>query len=170
MAMLQKLHAGLIDRPVMVFLHGLGGDRIETWRHESCAPDDCWPHWVGRKTECDVWTVGYDSALSGWTNSAMPLPDQRDQVLDLLSTESELDDRRLVLVGHSMGGLVIKTVMINGVTKGDVRFKALVDRIQAVVFLATPQVVRSSLASRVPSAVCCARTSRLVISQFTMHT
>ena len=138
MAALTKLHTGLEERPAIIFVHGLGGHSIDTWRHESCTAQDFWLHWVGSDTRCDVWTLGYDAALSAWHDNAMPLPDQGDQVLDLLATNAELANKRLVLIGHSMGGLVIKTVLVSGSTKGDARFERLVNRVQGVVFLATP--------------------------------
>ena len=138
MAQLQKLHTGLADRPAIIFVHGLGGHPIDTWRHDSCTEQSFWLHWVGSDTQCDVWTLDYDAALSAWQDNAMPLPDQGDQVLDLLATNTGLANKQLVLVGHSMGGLVIKTVLISGSTKGDARFEALVNRVQGVVFLATP--------------------------------
>jgi tetratricopeptide (TPR) repeat protein/pimeloyl-ACP methyl ester carboxylesterase len=138
MAELQRLHQGRADRPAVIFIHGLGGHPIDTWRHADCAADDCWPHWIGRDADCDTWVLGYDAALSAWREQAMPLPDQGDQVADLLATRSELAARSLVLVGHSMGGLVIKTVIADAGSKGDRRIATLVDRIRGVVFIASP--------------------------------
>ena len=138
MAELQRLHQGRADRPAVILIHGLGGHPIDTWRHADCAADDCWPHWIGRDTDCDTWVLGYDAALSAWREQAMPLPDQGDQVADLLATRPELAARSLVLVGHSMGGLVIKTVIADAGSKGDRRIATLVDRIRGVVFIASP--------------------------------
>ncbi|MBO3705218.1 MAG: tetratricopeptide repeat protein [Candidatus Accumulibacter sp.] len=138
MAELRRLHTAPTGRPALIFVHGLGGDAVDTWRHERCKPDDCWPHWVGRDCNCDVWALGYDSALSAWQGQAMPLPDQGDQVADLLATEPGLRAKPLALIGHSMGGLVIKTLLINGRTKGDPRVEEVVRRIVAIVFVATP--------------------------------
>ncbi len=68
----------------------------------------------------------------------MPLPDQGLQVLDLIDTHPDLQSKLLVLIGHSMGGLVIKSLIVNAETRGDKRFTDLVDRIRGVVFIATP--------------------------------
>ena len=138
MAELRKLHSGRASQPAIVFVHGLGGDLIDTWRHESRSPDDCWPHWLGHDTGCDVWVLGYDAALSALSEQAMALPDQGDQVADLLATEPGLRAKRLVMIGHSMGGLVVKTLLINGRTKGDRRIEQMVARICAIAFVATP--------------------------------
>lgn len=101
MAELRQLHHGAADRPALVFVHGLGGELIDTWRHEASPREDCWPHWVGRDCGCDTWALGYDADLSAWQDQAMPLPDQGDQIADLLATKRDLKDRRLVLIGHS---------------------------------------------------------------------
>ncbi|MFZ2652641.1 MAG: tetratricopeptide repeat protein, partial [Burkholderiaceae bacterium] len=138
MAELKQLHAGTSGMPALVFVHGLGGHPIETWRHTSLPADDFWPHWVGRDTACDTWVLGYDAKLSAWQGQAMPLPDQGDQVADLLASEPGLKGRALALIGHSMGGLVIKTLLIQGRTKGDPRIEELVTRVIAVTFVATP--------------------------------
>jgi pimeloyl-ACP methyl ester carboxylesterase len=138
MASLRKLHDGSADHPAVIFIHGLGGDPIDTWRHTECAAESCWPHWVGEDTDCDVWVLDYDAGLSAWRDQAMPLPDQGDQVLDLLQCEPRLKGRELVLIGHSLGGLVIKTSIVSGQTKGIARYAGLVGRIRGVVFIATP--------------------------------
>jgi tetratricopeptide (TPR) repeat protein/pimeloyl-ACP methyl ester carboxylesterase len=137
-ASLQKLHQGNPERPALVLLHGLGGDPIHTWRHTSLKTDNCWPHWLGQDTQCDTWVLGYGAALSAWNDQAMPLPDQGDQVADLLASKPGLEGRRLILVGHSLGGLVIKTLLHQCLTKGDPQMIALTQRIAGVGFIATP--------------------------------
>ncbi len=138
MTTLVQLNKGSADRPALIFVHGLGGHPIDTWRHATTKAEDCWPHWVGQDTGCDVWSLGYDAELSAWRDQAMPLPDQGDQVLDRLAALPALSGRQLLLIGHSMGGLVIKTVLVSGRTKGDTRYGGLVKRICGVVFVATP--------------------------------
>ena len=76
MAELKQLHQGQSDLPAVVFVHGLGGDWIDTWRHPQARADDMWLHWVGQDSECDVWTVRYDAAISAWVAQAMPITDQ----------------------------------------------------------------------------------------------
>ncbi len=159
MTTLQRLHeGGSPDRPALVFLHGLGGDPIDTWRHASCAADDFWPLWVGRDTRCDVWTLGYAAALSAWTRQAMPLPDLGDQVLDRLAGEGGLNGKPLVLIGHSMGGLVIKTAIVHAQSKGNPRWHSLAGQVRAVVFVATPHT-GSQLASLASAARLLGRSS-----------
>jgi tetratricopeptide (TPR) repeat protein/pimeloyl-ACP methyl ester carboxylesterase len=137
-ANLQQVHRGSDRKPAIVMVHGLGGHPVDTWRHHTCDKGDCWPHWIGQDTGCDTWVLDYDAGLSAWRDQAMPLPDQGDQVLDLLDSQPELRGRALVLVGHSMGGLVIKTLIVRGRSRGYERFQAVVDRVRGVVFIATP--------------------------------
>ena len=138
MADLEQVHRGDASRPALVFVHGLGGHLFDTWVGAGSSRDDCWLHWVGQDTRCDTWTLGYDAALSRWKDQAPPLPDQATQVAHRLAVHAGLLDRKLVLVGHSMGGLVIKTLLTQTMAAGDASTQALVARVCGVVFIATP--------------------------------
>jgi pimeloyl-ACP methyl ester carboxylesterase len=138
MARLEQVHVGDPKQPAIVFVHGLGGDLFDTWVGPGTSRDDCWLHWVGKDTGCDTLTLAYDSALSRWHDQAMPLPDQGTQVGQLLGVHPALRDRSIVLVGHSMGGLVIKTLITQSQAAGDERARSLMGRIRGVVFVATP--------------------------------
>lgn len=126
------------QRMALIFVHGLGGDPVHTWMHASGDRSSFWPVWLGEDTGCAVWTLSYDAALSGWQHSAMPLPDQGIAVLDCMVNEPRLRGRGLVLIGHSMGGLVIKTMLVHGRTMGVGRYVALTEQVRAVSFIATP--------------------------------
>jgi len=124
--------------PDVIFVHGLGGHFKSTWMSNVGKGETCWPVWVGEDAKVRVWSVGYDADLSKWTASAMPLPDQADSLLDLLTGEPRLRDRRLVFIGHSLGGLVIKTALTHAKSLGVERYRALLPRVAGIVFLATP--------------------------------
>ncbi len=123
---------------VLIFVHGLGGDLYETWMSDAKDKTTYWPSWVAEDCDCTTWTLGYDASLSAWKDNAMPLPVQGDSVLDCLSSEPKLKNRPLLLIGHSLGGLLIKTVMIAGLTKGVPRYSELIEHVCGVVFIATP--------------------------------
>lgn len=161
MAELRKLHTGSKQGVSIVFIHGLGGDKIGTWMHESTSSDDCWPHWLGHDSDTDIWTLGYDAQLSAWKEQAMPVPDQADQCADLLLSENGLSKRSLILIAHSLGGGVAKTIVVNCLTKDDGRMRSLAGRIQAVVFIATPHA-GSQLASLAKSLNWMLRTNEQV--------
>ena len=139
MAKLTRLHKAKGSEPLaLIFVHGLGGDARTTWMHNEENEKSLWPVWLGEDTGCEVWTLGYDARLSAWQENAMPLPDQGTTVVDLLASERELKDRPLVFICHSLGGLVIKTAIVHGMTQGVERHQALVERIKGIVLLATP--------------------------------
>jgi len=149
MSTLERVHTP--DRPgrfSIIFVHGLTGEAKGTWTNDR---GELWPKWVGEATGCDTWVYGYDAPLSAWAGQAMPLPLQADNLLDRLETKPELRDRPLILVGHSLGGLVVKTVIVNGATHDDKRFERVVDRIRGVVFVAVPHS-GSSLADTATAA------------------
>lgn len=122
----------------LIFVHGLGGHPHETWMHDPKKGTSLWPVWVAEDCQCDAWTLGYDAQLTAWRDQAMPLPDQGSAVLDALAVEPGLKNRPLLLIGHSLGGLVIKTAIVQGRTQGVARHRALVERICGVVFIASP--------------------------------
>ncbi len=121
----------------IIFVHGLNGDAEMTWTHDETKK--FWPEWLSEDfPDVGVWTIGYNASSSRWHDGAMPLTYQADAVLELLANEATLKGRPLILVGHSMGGLVIKQLVINGRTKGVSRHKSVVDSICGIVFIATP--------------------------------
>lgn len=138
MATLELVAAAEEGKPHLVFVHGLGGDARKTWMHDEHDPATLWPAWIAEDSGCPTWVLGYDAALSGWADRAMPLPQQGTSVLERLSSEPRLRGRDIILIGHSLGGLVIKTALITGTTTGVARYESLVGQVKGVVFVATP--------------------------------
>lgn len=126
------------DDLAVIFIHGLNGDARGTWMMDEKDDSTLWPRWLASDVDCSVWVLGYDAKLSSWQDNAMPLPDQGDSVLETLATEERLKNCPLLLIGHSMGGLVIKTLIHHGRTKGVPRYESVVKRIRGVSFIATP--------------------------------
>lgn len=122
----------------VVFVHGLGGDARSTWMHTPKDHTTLWPRWIGEDVGCKVWVAEYGAALSGWTDAAMHLVDLGEALFAALQVEQGLRDRRIVLVGHSLGGLVIKSGMTQAQALRDPKRLALLDRIAGVVFVGTP--------------------------------
>jgi pimeloyl-ACP methyl ester carboxylesterase len=139
MANLHVLHtASQTSNVALIFIHGLSGHYRETWMIDTTSKQTLWPKDLGDESDCDVWSLEYDASLSAWSDNAMPLPDQGDSVLDCLASEPALKDKHLILLGHSMGGLVIKTLLIHGSTKGVARYERVIGQVKGVVFIATP--------------------------------
>lgn len=138
MTQLESVHFASSAARNVVFLHGLGGHSKETWMHNPKDHTTLWPKWIGEDAKCNVWVLKYDAALSSWTDSAMHLPDQGVATLNALCVEPKLNGSPLVLVGHSMGGLVIKEAIVHASTHDDIRLKRILEDLVAVIFIATP--------------------------------
>ncbi|MGH7515004.1 MAG: esterase/lipase family protein [Gemmatimonadales bacterium] len=163
MARLELAHdASDSSKPLhVIFVHGLGGHVRHTWMYDPKDASTLWPRWVGEDLQYPVWLLEYDAALSGWSASAMPLSRQGATVLDLLAAEPRLRSGRLVLVGHSLGGLVIKTALLDAITLGVKRYSFFPRQLRGVVFIATPHF-GSHLANLAAGLRCALRTNEQV--------
>lgn len=136
----------------VIFFHGLGGHPHKTWSVSS-EPKVCWLQWLAEDIEgLGVWTVGYDAAASRWRGSAMPLADRATNVLQRILAEPRLQMGELVLIGHSLGGLLIKQLLRTAESIAHQHGDAanFIRRVRRVAFLATPHfgVGAATLADR----------------------
>jgi pimeloyl-ACP methyl ester carboxylesterase len=122
-----------------VFFHGLGGDAHGTWRAGS---DEAsfWPAWLAKEIEgLSVYSVGYEAPISRWRGSAMHLTDQAISVPARLLAEPGLaQGPPLVLIGHSLGGLVIKQLLRMAEVFPNHDAPDFLRRVKKTIFLATP--------------------------------
>lgn len=125
-------------KPRVVFLHGLDGDIRKTWMANPKDEKTLWPRWVGEDTGCPVWLMGYGAAMSRWSGDAMALPRQATAVIERLSSEPRLLEGPVILVGHSLGGLVIKTALQHGMSRDVERHKKVAHCVKGIVFVGTP--------------------------------
>lgn len=126
----------------IIFVHGLGGDPFDTWRHKNDASEkatDSWPYWLDRDfPEVAVWTIAYSSSSSVWTGYTMPLVDRATQILDAMANK-DLGNRPLMFICHSLGGLVVKQVLrLSNEAVSSKRKKQVIENTRVVMFLATP--------------------------------
>jgi tetratricopeptide (TPR) repeat protein len=141
--MAQIVHVGSSSgekRANVIFLHGLGGDPRTTWQRGQ---DDqsFWPRWlVDDIAGLDVFSVGYESPVSRWNGTAMHLTACAENVLSRILAKSQLQAGQLILVGHSLGGLVIKQFLRTAESKAryDAGAARFLERVEKVAFLATP--------------------------------
>jgi len=132
----------------VIFVHGLNGNPRQYW-FRSGEPDKFWPAWLGEDLpDVGVWSLGYENAavtprrfsLARWflqAGFAMPLEDRADDVLLRLVLDG-IGERPIVLVGHSMGGLLIKQLLHTANDSSDPKWRAVVERTRGVCFIATP--------------------------------
>lgn len=125
-------------KPRLVFIHGLDGDVQTTWMTNPKDPKTLWPKWLGIDKGCPVWLLGYGAQTSRWKADAMPLQRQATAILDRLSNEPRLLEGPLILIGHSLGGLVIKTLLQHAMSRNTDRHKKVAKNIKGIVFIGTP--------------------------------
>ncbi|KAK1634966.1 hypothetical protein BDP81DRAFT_55296 [Colletotrichum phormii] len=125
-----------------VFVHGLRGGSRKTWS-KSEDPLHFWPkEWLPRDTDFKhvrIHSFGYNSDWSQPHDTVLNVHDFGKSLLGALD-DSPLIRRDatlpLVMVGHSMGGLVIKKAYI--LAKRDPIYHGLSDRFNTLFFVATP--------------------------------
>ncbi|KAI0802933.1 hypothetical protein GGR55DRAFT_663555 [Xylaria sp. FL0064] len=126
----------------LIFVHGLRGGSIKTW----CKGDDLkffWPQaWLPREEElrnARVHSFGYNADWADTKETELDLHDFGRALLTEMNTSPFLRrarDTPILLIGHSMGGLVIKKAYI--LAQQELNDRSLANRIQAIFFLATP--------------------------------
>ncbi|MFZ1830347.1 MAG: alpha/beta fold hydrolase, partial [Candidatus Competibacteraceae bacterium] len=127
-------------RANVIFVHGLGGHAYDTWRRKT-DDDSFWPLWLAKEVEgLTVYTLGYEAPPSNWLGTAMPLQDRAVNALECLLGEPGLREGPITFICHSLGGLIVKQIMLDLHRQKGHRPEAaaLWDRIAQVVFLATP--------------------------------
>jgi N-acetyl-anhydromuramyl-L-alanine amidase AmpD len=128
----------------IVFVHGLGGHPYDTWRRgKSDVNDDptFWPKWLVEDVPGSiVYTIGYSAAPVGWFGQTMPIEDRAGNLIELLLNEPELAFTPVTFVCHSLGGLLVKRLLLDLKMQEDTRpdAAALLQRIRRVAFLGTP--------------------------------
>ncbi|KAG0638448.1 hypothetical protein HOY80DRAFT_887930, partial [Tuber brumale] len=98
----------------IIAVHGLGGHAFRSWIHE--ATDKMWlrdflPHQIPRAR---IATFGYDARVARSRAVVESLDSAQSLLVDvkLLRPTPEERERPLVLIGHSLGGIIIKKVLL----------------------------------------------------------
>lgn len=144
------------DNPVrlgdVIFIHGLGGDGLETWHHDKAEIDaaqksgspleprqlDFWPTWLGQdRQDLGIWSLDYELEPSDWKGGTMPLAERAKNVLELFANK-RIGQRPIIFITHSMGGLLAKQLLRTANDTGTERQKRISAQTKGIVFLATP--------------------------------
>jgi tetratricopeptide (TPR) repeat protein len=134
----------------VVFVHGLGGDALATWRHGRDSSTS-WPHWLGQTCpDVGIWSLEYAASPTRWarilavfgrgsrdSGYSMALPDRARQVLDLL-VQQGIGERPVMFVCHSLGGLLAKQLLRTSDDDPNPRLRRMAEQTRAVLFLSTP--------------------------------
>lgn len=133
---------GVARTRLVLFLHGLGGRRYDTW---GTIPryvfEDC--------SDAAVGLYDYRSGFRGllpWSTASLP-----DLAKELADVVRDSQFTRIVMVGHSMGGLLAKATVKDLIDSGvkSVDGYPSIARVAGLILMATPQA--GSL--RVPGAL-----------------
>jgi len=125
-------------KPTIVFIHGLDGDIRTTWMANPEVESSLWPVWLGEDTGCPVWLLGYNAATFRSGGHAMAIPAQATAIIEALSVHPEIRQRQLVLVGHSLGGIFIKSILQQGIGRAVERHREVARNIRGIAFVGTP--------------------------------
>ena len=130
----------LID---FIFVHGLGGGSRKTWSKTSSI-GHYWPQvWLPKESRFKnvrTHAFGYNSNWRQRGASSLTVHDFGQALLAAIHNSPTLNqsekDTPIVLVGHSMGGVVIKKMLL--LAKQDPSYVRIACRIHSMFFLATP--------------------------------
>jgi pimeloyl-ACP methyl ester carboxylesterase len=150
--MLHKISTNSGDSRVadVLFLHGLGGDAFSTWRYGT-DQSTSWPHWLASEfPDVCFWSLKYAASPTerfGWVRRwffgnrdaghAMSLPDRAREVIDLM-VHNHLGSRPLLLICHSLGGLLAKQILRRARDESHQQHKDIFTNTKAILFLGTP--------------------------------
>ncbi|CAM1506290.1 Fc.00g059310.m01.CDS01 [Cosmosporella sp. VM-42] len=124
-----------------VFVHGLGGHLRKTW-NKTNLPEDFWPQeWLPKHAAFDgarIHSFGYIADIKKGKDTCLNIHHLAKNLVGELDLSPQLEgvNTPIVLVGHSMGGLVIKKAYV--LARQDPTYHGLAARIRSMVFLATP--------------------------------
>ena len=152
MAMLHKISTHVAEKHVadVLFLHGLGGDAFSTWRYGT-DQSTSWPHWLASDyPDVCIWSLQYAASPTkrfGWlrrwwsgnrdVGHAMSLPDRARGVVELM-VQNRLGSRPLLLICHSLGGLLAKQILRRTRDESRQQHQDIFTNTRAVLFLGTP--------------------------------
>lgn len=131
---------GGLPRANVIFVHGLGGHAYDTWRRKP-DNDSFWPIWLAQDVPgVAVYTIAYEAPPTNWLGTSMPLQDRAVNIVECLFSEAGLKTGPIVFVCHSLGGLIVKQIMLDLQRQKDSRPETddLLQRVNRIVFAATP--------------------------------
>ena len=123
----------------VVFVHGLTGDKLETW--SSDGSDGFWPAWLSQEVEgVSVYSVGYPASLMKKIGKKeMDLFERAGNVLERLVGYG-VGERPIVFVAHSLGGILVKLILRKTSDAEDEDWQRVSESTKLVFFLATPHI------------------------------
>ncbi|KAI2463874.1 hypothetical protein F4781DRAFT_98384 [Annulohypoxylon bovei var. microspora] len=138
------LHAPVQRSVDILFIHGLGGASLRTWCNNRDL-EYLWPQlWLPGEPDLSaarILTFGYNARFSSTKEKvSLTIGDFANDLLFRMKYGEKGPERLgqvpIIVVAHSMGGLVFKKAFIHGHLNEE--FHGIISSIKAVLFLATP--------------------------------
>ncbi|KAI1288155.1 hypothetical protein F5Y03DRAFT_98722 [Xylaria venustula] len=151
----------------IVFLHGLRGDMFQTWTRDGVLwPRDLLPKDI---PESRIFLFGYDSGITHLDQSSVSNTEIHSDANDLCRkladnrSSTKTENRPIILIAHSLGGLVAAQVLVHGDQMDhSSTAKSITKNLRGLVFLGTP--FRGSSSAR-PAEI-----ARKILSLFGINT
>ncbi|KAI1424639.1 WD40-repeat-containing domain protein [Xylaria sp. FL1777] len=124
-----------------IFIHGLRGGSSTTWCLNQ-DPEYFWPkEWLPQDPDFNgvrIHSFGYNANWATWLKSPLDVHAFGQSLVEELLSDPKVkaQDTPIVLIGHSMGGLVIKKACI--LSKTNPNFAQVANRLHSFYFLGTP--------------------------------
>lgn len=123
----------------VILFHGLGGDARSTWQFDP--NQSSWPEWLAEDVKnVRIASLDYDAPKLKSKQPPMSISDRAKNIATLLASDESICKNPTILIGHSLGGLIIKAVIDFWETQSKVipKSKELLKNIKSVVLIAVP--------------------------------
>jgi pimeloyl-ACP methyl ester carboxylesterase len=138
--LLQSPAESIVD---IVFVHGLTGDRENTWTARDAS--EPWPKALlpSELPTARVLTFGYNAYVADWRGvvSQSRIGNHAWNLLTSLATYREKDEtneRPIIFVCHSLGGLVCENALVTSRQRPEKHLQNILQSTRAIAFLGTP--------------------------------
>lgn len=121
-----------------MLVHGLGGNWQSTWANKDDPDALYWPERINEHFgDINTWALDYNTKISGWVGNRMSITEHADSVLELFAS-SELGDRPIIFITHSLGGILVKSVLRASCETIDRRKRQVGTSTRGIIFFGTP--------------------------------
>ncbi|KAH8878747.1 hypothetical protein GQ53DRAFT_756485 [Thozetella sp. PMI_491] len=139
---LKKVYDAENAKVDIVFLHGLRGNMVDTWSKDGVL----WPQELLPKDtpESRIFLFGYDSGITHRDQSAVTNTEIHSDANDLVArlsaerSSTKTEDRPIIIVSHSLGGLVAAQALIHGERQSEGAASSITKNLRGMLFLGTP--------------------------------
>jgi len=148
MVRLWKLHGGGSEPlAAVLFIHGLDGDPHETWNINPLSSENeetFWPLWLQESfPNLAVHSIEYEASKTNWGGGhALAIEERAESLKSYITTQLRpgrcLHGLPLILITHSLGGLIAKAMLRSSSENPARGPDDLLEQTCGVVFIATP--------------------------------